>query len=65
MENSNSHSNIVSNTIIEALNPGALLPVYLDLIFRTDVFLMDYPHYWYETKVWFGTPSAVQLIIYR
>jgi|WetSurMetagenome_2_1015567.scaffolds.fasta_scaffold824362_2 hypothetical protein len=65
MENSSSPSNIVSNTIVEAPNPGACVEVYLDLLFRTDMFLADKPEYFYDTKVWFGEPSLIQLIIYH
>jgi hypothetical protein len=63
-------SQVLSNTIIEAPDPGTLVPVYLDLIFRTDYFLaerseIDKCEYFYETRVWFGNPSSVQLIIYK
>lgn len=61
---------IVSDSVIEAPNIEVILPVYIDLIFRTEEFLAtllekDGAEYSYETKVWFGTPSLIRIIIYK
>lgn len=61
---------IVSDSVIETPDIGVLLPVYIDLIFRTEEFLAmlldkDGIEYSYETKVWFGTPSLIRIIIYK
>lgn len=61
---------IVSDSVIETPDIGMILPVYIDLIFRTEEFLAtlldkDGIEYSYETKVWFGTPSLIRIIIYK
>lgn len=61
---------IISESVIEAPNIGILLPLYIDLIFKTEEFLSviseaDGIEYQYETKVWFGEPSIIRLIIYK
>ena len=61
---------IISENIIEASEPWKITYAYIDLIFQTEEFLAylsekDGVEYSYETKVWFGTPSIIRLIIYK
>lgn len=61
---------IVSDSLIEAPDAGTITHAYIDLMFQTEEFLAtlrekDGEEYFYETKVWFGKPSLIRLIIYK
>lgn len=61
---------VISDSIIEAPDPGTILPVYLQLIFNTEEFLEHFPTeegtaLGYDTELRFGSPSVMRLIIYK
>ena len=64
MENLNSDFRLISSSLIEAQEPAHIVEIFYDTIIRTEYFLMGYPTFFYETQLWFGNPSLLQLDIY-